>query len=442
MAPPGSDKARRRLRRFPPALIALLALLAIAAAAVAYAAGGGDGSGGGVSSRHMGQVNCAKEDGVCARLRRGAHAGGPGNSLISAALKRRLHQAVADGGAVAVGQQPGQGTAAPGEAAPKQGESTQPTPGEGAPKQGESTQPKQGETTPKQGEGTPKQGESPAPPIVNTGCPLNGAASSSLPSMYVLGCNLEASDLAHESSPLPFWGRIDCAEQSRYAYVEEGGDNHLSVTGEPLNGAYRQLTVFDGDNVFGERCELGENSTSGPTAFYREGDHLLTYYSERLPSNFPLSTDSWQTVMQMKQAQPSHDNGGGVALEMEARQNHWEVVANWNTIWQFPAQTGVWTRFVWDVYYSKDPSKGWVQVSADLNGDGDFNDPGERSPVIHTATLATEIPGYQSEDGIAAGEAIPSHLRIGIYHDPSIPCPAPTGCSIDVDNVAILQPPA
>jgi hypothetical protein len=59
--------------------------------------------------------------------------------------------------------------------------------------------------------------------------------------------------------------------------------------------------------------------------------------------------------------------------------------------------------------------------------------------VIHTATLATEIAGYPS-DGVAVGTGIPSHLRMGVYHDPSIPCPSPTGCSIDIDNVQVVAP--
>ena len=256
--------------------------------------------------------------------------------------------------------------------------------------------------------------------------------------MTLAGCAPIASDTASVKGPGRFWGSLQCAKASRYSTVNGNGDRHLTAVGSPQgNNAYRRLTVRDGDDYFGERCELGENSTSGPTAFYRQGDRRVTYYSERLPSNFPLSTGSWQTVMQMKQAQPSHDDGGGVALEMEARQSHWVVVSRWRTLWRFPARAGVWTRFAWDVYYSKDPRKGWFRVSVDLNDDGDFNDRRERSPVLHAATLATEVARYPG-DGIGAGAAIPSHLRLGIYHDPKISCPAPVGCSIDVDNVQVV----
>jgi hypothetical protein len=261
--------------------------------------------------------------------------------------------------------------------------------------------------------------------------------------MTLSGCSLIASDTSANPSPLSFWGSIQCANSSRYSYLESGGDPHFTATGaaQPDN-AYRRLTVLDGDEFYGERCELGLNDHNiGPTAFYHEGQHRATYISLRLPENFPLSTNDWQTVMQMKQAQPSDGGGGGPILEMQARQGRWVILNNWHELWSFPAQKNTWTRFAWDVYYSQDPSKGWIQVSADLNGDGDFNDPGERSPVIHTATLKTEIEGPNgTSDGLAPGDPIPSHLRAGIYHNPSIPCPAPTGCSVEVDNVQVLGP--
>ena len=290
----------------------------------------------------------------------------------------------------------------------------------------------------------PRTPEAPTPPEQPEApgqrpCALAASVTTGPLGMTIPTCAAVASDTVQASSPLGFWGSIDCANQSRQETIASGGDAHVAATGEPANGSYRRLTVLDGDNVYGERCELGYNNHGGPTAFYREGEHRVTYYSERLPSNFPLSTSKWQTVMQMKQAEPQHDGNTGVALEMEARQSSWVVDAHWNQVWKFPAQAGVWTRFAWDVYYSGDPNKGWLQVSADLNNDGDFDDPGERSPVIHTATMATEIAGYPG-DGVAVGTGIPSHLRVGVYHDPAIACPQPTGCSIDVDNVQVVAP--
>ena len=49
------------------------------------------------------------------------------------------------------------------------------------------------------------------------------------------------------------------------------------------------------------------------------------------------------------------------------------------------------------------------------------------------------MPGGEP-DGLKPGQPIPSHLRAGIYHDPLIPCPSPTGCSVDIDNVQVIRP--
>jgi hypothetical protein len=261
--------------------------------------------------------------------------------------------------------------------------------------------------------------------------------------MALPGCRLVAADTASDSDPLPFWGAIECEDDSRYSYRGEDGDPHLSASGSRQpDDAFRRLNLRDGDSVYGERCELGRNDrASGPTTFYREGQRRVTYFSERLPASFPIATEQWQTVMQMKQVQPSHDDGGGVALELQVIGNEWILASSWDIVYTFPARPGTWTRFAWDVFYSQDPGKGWLQVSADLDGDGDFGDAGERSPVLHRATLATEIGGaFNGADGLDAGDPIPSHLRMGIYHNPSILCPSPNGCSIDLDNVQVVAP--
>jgi hypothetical protein len=301
------------------------------------------------------------------------------------------------------------------------------------------------EPPPEEAKAPPEEAEPPAESSESStdpGCPIEGSQATAPIAMSVLGCGLVASDTSAEANPIPFWGSIQCAEESRYSHEESGGDTHVAANGEAPDSAYRRLTVFDGDDFYGERCELGENDHySGPTVFYHQGQQRITYYSERLPANFPLSTANWQTVMQMKQTQPSDDDCCGPQLEMEARQNRWVVVDSWNNLWEFPARRNVWTRFAWDVYYSQNPSEGWLQVSADLNDDGDFNDPGERSPILHAATLRTEPEGPNgSSDGLAAGDPIPSHLRVGIYHDPEISCAAPVECSVEVDNVQVMEP--
>ena len=278
-------------------------------------------------------------------------------------------------------------------------------------------------------------------PNPTTNCELSNTPGQ-LVGMTLPGCDVIYDDTSAEASPTKDWGRLQCVEQSRYSWVTSGGDTHVTASGAPQgNEDFRQMTTMDGDEFWGERCELGEDDwRTGPTAVYHEGDHYVTYISERLPSNFPLATKDWQTVMQMKQTQPGNGGGEAPQIEMEAREGRWVIVDNWEELWSFPASANAWTRFAWNVYYSKNSNEGWIQVSADLNGNGSFEDPGERSPVFHVATLKTEIPGPIADAGHSAvAQAMTGHLRAGIYHDPEIPCPPATGgCSVQVDNVQIV----
>jgi hypothetical protein len=255
-----------------------------------------------------------------------------------------------------------------------------------------------------------------------------------------------ASDTAAGQNPVPFWGEIDCEKKSRHQVIASGGDWHPTASGSPQgNSAFRRLTVFDGDDVFGERCELGWNDRRSPVAFYREGTRRITWVSIRLPSNFPLKTNRWQGVLQMKQAAPADNSGGAPVISLGAYDGRWLLFNSRpgytlgdRIIWSRRARRGVWTRFALDVRYSRKRRKGRIKVFVDLNGDGDFADRRERSRRFRTNTLKRETAGTSS-DGKSAGESLRSHLRVGIYHDTPIRC-RPSGCSIDIDNVQVVRP--
>jgi hypothetical protein len=208
------------------------------------------------------------------------------------------------------------------------------------------------------------------------------------------------------------------------------------ATGQPQgNMAFRRLTVYDGDDVSGERCELGLNDRFGPTAFYREGTRRITFISIRVPEDTPTS-DLFRVVYQNKQAQPYDSPEQASMLEMQVREGVWRLDVDYENVWKAPLEKGVWARFVFDVVYSQDPELGSVQVRADLNGDGRFE---ASSPSRNLATLRTESDG---DVGPPEGDPIPSHLRAGIYQDEGYLCPlGGRGCSIDIDNVQVLTAP-
>ena len=266
--------------------------------------------------------------------------------------------------------------------------------------------------------------------------------------MTLKGCTTLTSDTASSNDPTGFWGKIDCEEDSRHSQETPGGDKARTADGaEQRDSGFRRLTVIDGDDVYGERCELGlNNHRVSPVAIFDEGSRWATYASIRLPDSFPLSVDAYQNVLQMKQTQPADNGGGTPALSLKAFEDSWILFHSGpgptsvdQPLWEVPAERGRWTRFALDVTYSQHTDMGSVRVYADLDGDGDFDEGIERSPRFQTNTLKRETGGT-SADGYEAGDSLESHLRAGIYHDPAIDCPAPIGCQVEIDNVQVLAP--
>jgi len=259
-------------------------------------------------------------------------------------------------------------------------------------------------------------------------------------------CTVVFSDSSTNTDPISIWGSIDCQTSSRVTQLPNGGDTHATSAGTPpADTVARRTTVLDGDDFWGGRCEVGRNgSHTAPNVLYHEGQHRITFMSIRLQSSIP---NTWQDVMQMKQTQPADNGSGTPALSLYAYWGRWGLMqsnspgygSDVNELWSAPAKTGAWTRFAFDVHYSQYSSSGSIKVYVDLNGDGDATDPGEQSPTFNTYTLKAETAGTTS-DGLAAGDSIPSHLRAGIYHNPTIVCPAPAGCAVDLDNVQVVNP--
>ena len=257
------------------------------------------------------------------------------------------------------------------------------------------------------------------------------------------------SDTGVNPDATSIWGEIGCQNESRAQVISSGGDTHPTITGAPQgDSSFRRLSVVDGDDFYGERCELGQDFRSGPTVLYRPGKHRITELSVRLPSTFPLNVFTWQVVMQMKQAGPSNNSGGTPVIELDAFDGRWLLrqsasaaeSSDSRKLWSVPARIGTWTRFSFNVRYSTRSSRGSIRIAVDRNGDGDFADRRERSSRIHTYTLKVETRGGPN-DHLPAGRPIPSHLRAGIYHDPAVSCPPPQGCAVDIDNIQVLRLP-
>jgi hypothetical protein len=233
-------------------------------------------------------------------------------------------------------------------------------------------------------------------------------------------------DPATDPDPLALWTSIDAASDSRHQHFASGG---------PSGGAFRRMTVDDGDDFWGERAELGYNSRLnglgppyGTFFLYNTDDRRVTEFWMRLPNDFPIKSPKWQVVMQMKQTGPHANDGGTPVLALEAREGKWVLTQSdspgyapaTHELWSTPATLGKWTYISLDVTYSPNPKRGKVQVTV-----------GEvASPTFTTFTQKHEMaPG---SEGLNPGDPIPSHLRMGIYHDPSLP-----GTHVDLTDVRI-----
>jgi Polysaccharide lyase len=240
------------------------------------------------------------------------------------------------------------------------------------------------------------------------------------------GGSVLRSDPATDPNPLPLWNSIDAQNSSRASWYGSGGPN---------NRPFRRLTVVGGDDDWGERAELGYNSRMnglgapwGTFYLYFAGQRRVTSYDMRLPTDFPINTNSWQVVTQMKQTGPSANSGGTPVLALEARQGRWVLTqsdspgasSDTHELWSTPATLGSWTHISWNVTYSPNPSQGKVQLTVG----------GVQSPTFTSYTQKYEVsPGSQ---GLRPGDPIPSHLRMGLYHDSSVP-----GSHVDFTNVQV-----
>jgi Polysaccharide lyase len=226
---------------------------------------------------------------------------------------------------------------------------------------------------------------------------------------------------------MPLWNEITAQDPSRQQQFGNGG---------PDNSAFRRMTVNDGDNVYGERAELGYNSRLnglgapwGTFYLYQQGARHVTDFWMRLPTEFPINTTKWQVLMQMKQTGPSSNSGGTPVLALEAKEGSWVltqsgspgVSSSTHELWSTPATLGAWTHIRFDVTYSPDPTKGRIQMTVGNSS----------SPMMTTYTQKYETsPAGQ---GLTVGGAIPSHLRMGIYHDTTLP-----GTHVDFANVSVF----
>jgi len=259
-----------------------------------------------------------------------------------------------------------------------------------------------------------------------TTAPDATATTAATPPSHPPPGTLLRHDPTTDSDPTTLWTAIHAEDPSRQEQFDAGGPN---------GGPFRRMTVQDGDDYEGERAELGYNSRvnglgppEGTFFLYNTGERRVTSFWMRLPADFPIDTPKWQVVTQMKQTGPAENSDGTPVLALEAREGRWVLTqsnsagssGNTHELWSTPATLNTWTPVKLDVTYSPDPKNGEIQVTVGK----------VKSPTFTTYTQKYEIP--PGGEGLDPGQPIPSHLRMGIYHDPSLP-----GTSVDFADVRV-----
>lgn len=159
-------------------------------------------------------------------------------------------------------------------------------------------------------------------------------------SFTVIGdCRVAIHYNSRAADPAPKWGAIDCERASRQQRRTGSDHPHPTALGVPDGNVFwRQMEVRDGDDFYGERSELGRNEhrdgDSGTFTLFQPDTRRITLFSWWLPRSFDLTTENWQVVAQMKQANPSDlaesgtDYGYRPVLAMIADNGRWAVDNN------------------------------------------------------------------------------------------------------------------
>jgi hypothetical protein len=268
-------------------------------------------------------------------------------------------------------------------------------------------------------------------------------------------------DPAPEPEPLP--GEVRwTAGAERPTFDEwakdscESSDRHSQVTSPLAVGlrAYR-IEVRDGDDSYGERCELAQGNASssdiervgGHRVLYHRGDDLWLAFQVLIPEDFAFAPDGAPVgikndgglITQEKQLGSCGVPALGIVATRDAfhvRNSYGAACSSTNrmrSLFTFPMVKGKWLKVLRHVRFDTD-TDGFMETWVDLDGDavtdlqpvapntGLSGDPyrieGDRI-YTHTQKYPTDHPTACPADDVC------SHQRIGIYRDPDV-----TGTSV------------
>lgn len=243
--------------------------------------------------------------------------------------------------------------------------------------------------------------------------------------LTVAGCTIgdERWRAAADNPTFDEWADYSCQDATRFS----------QTTGPPAPlfppKEYR-IELRDGDDSFGERCELtlgntGNTSYHGPASIFHTNDQLLVHFAVYIGDEFSFAPpgapvnvpEEGGLIHQIKQLGAC----GTPALGIVATRTKF-VVRNsdtptcesnpMHTILEFPLVKNKWVQIAQLVKFSTDPNVGryglWYKTEgADWTWVGEVHTHTMKSPTDHPSTSCPESTPC-------------SHARIGIYRDPDV----------------------
>jgi hypothetical protein len=220
------------------------------------------------------------------------------------------------------------------------------------------------------------------------------------------------------------------------AYSCETVDRVSQVTSPKYEGnaAYR-IEVRDGDDSFGERCELSQGNTSASNIRRVGGEKVLFHFNETywiqffymMPNDYPFCGTECSLdhdgglILQLKQL----GSCGTPALGLVATRDRMMIRnsdgnfcenATMHSLQGFPTELGKWVGVRLHVKFHTDPNVGFIEMyKLDTSGMGrGWEQVGGRVNT-HTMKSPTDHPAGSCDEPTPC-----SHSRIGIYRDPKV----------------------
>jgi hypothetical protein len=238
--------------------------------------------------------------------------------------------------------------------------------------------------------------------------------------------NLNVRYLANAERPaLDEWAAYSCETFDRVSQVPEPRYEG--------SAAYR-IEVRDGDDSYGERCELSQGNTSASNIRRVGGEKVLFHFGEeywiqffyRMPADFPFCGTECALdydgglILQLKQL----GSCGTPALGLVATKHRMMIRnaagnycenATMRSLQGYSTVLDKWVGVRLHVKFHTDPAIGFVEMFTLVEGDmRGWTQQGGRV-YTHTMKSPTDHPAGSCDEPTPC-----SHARIGIYRDPRI----------------------